>query len=71
MERFLIEFVRAKDDRHFAWVPWGLSVAQLTSIAVAVIGIVVIARLSPLPEVSAGPWLSQGAAAGSPGKSPT
>jgi phosphatidylglycerol:prolipoprotein diacylglycerol transferase len=42
VERFLIEFVRAKDDRIFG----PLSVAQVTSVLVALAGIAIMVRLS-------------------------
>ncbi|HUL02514.1 MAG TPA: prolipoprotein diacylglyceryl transferase [Gemmatimonadales bacterium] len=50
VERFLVEFVRAKDDR---WLG-PLSLAQLTSIAMVIAGVVVVVRLArpdaaPLP----------------------
>ena len=41
VERFLIEFVRAKDDRIFG----PLSVAQVTSLLVALVGVVIMVRL--------------------------
>jgi phosphatidylglycerol---prolipoprotein diacylglyceryl transferase len=41
MERFLIEFVRAKDDRIFG----PLSVAQVTSLLVALAGVAIMVRL--------------------------
>lgn len=53
VERFLVEFVRAKDDR---WLG-PLSLAQLTSIAMVIAGAVVLVRLNapdpvplPIPE---------------------
>lgn len=41
VERFLIEFIRAKDDRFFG----PLSLAQLASLGVVLIGVVITARL--------------------------
>jgi phosphatidylglycerol:prolipoprotein diacylglycerol transferase len=58
VERFAIEFLRAKDDR----IPGGLSVAQLASIVMIVVGVTVIARLSKLPAIEPGAWLKMGSA---------
>ncbi|HET9948603.1 MAG TPA: prolipoprotein diacylglyceryl transferase [Longimicrobiales bacterium] len=41
-ERFLVEFLRAKDDRFFA----GLTLAQLISVAIVIVGVVGASRLS-------------------------
>lgn len=41
IERFIVEFLRAKDDR-FPWA-FGLSMAQLIALAVIVVGVVVMA----------------------------
>jgi phosphatidylglycerol:prolipoprotein diacylglycerol transferase len=41
LERFLIEFVRAKDDRIFG----PLSVAQVTSLLIALAGVAIMVRL--------------------------
>jgi phosphatidylglycerol:prolipoprotein diacylglycerol transferase len=57
VERFGIEFLRAKDDR----LPGGLSIAQLASIVMVVIGTAVIIRLSPMAAADPGTWLQTGA----------
>ena len=59
IERFGIEFLRAKDDR-FAGM---FSVAQVTSVLMLIVGTLVIARLSPLPRANPGEWLAAGAGA--------
>jgi len=46
-ERFLIEFIRAKDDRFLA----GFTVAQFTSIIIAIVGAVFMARWANRDEV--------------------
>lgn len=56
-ERFAIEFLRAKDDRY---LPAGLSVAQLASVGVVIVGAVLIARLSRLVPETPGDWLLRG-----------
>lgn len=48
VERFLVEFLRAKDDRFLA----GFTVAQLTAVVLAVIGVVIMARLKRAPDPS-------------------
>jgi phosphatidylglycerol---prolipoprotein diacylglyceryl transferase len=50
VERFLVEFVRAKDDRVFG----ELSIAQVTSLVVIVVGVVVMAWLRA-PETAEAP----------------
>jgi len=57
LERFGIEFLRAKDDR---LLPAGLSVAQVASILMIIGGIVVMSRLANAPRVAPGPWLLAG-----------
>jgi prolipoprotein diacylglyceryltransferase len=47
-ERFLVEFLRAKDDRFLA----GFTVAQLTSIVIAAVGVIIMARLAKPDEVA-------------------
>jgi phosphatidylglycerol---prolipoprotein diacylglyceryl transferase len=67
IERFGIEFLRAKDDR----LHDGLSVAQIASIVMVIVGTAVIARLSPLPRATPGEWLvmaGAGGAARAPGR---
>jgi phosphatidylglycerol:prolipoprotein diacylglycerol transferase len=46
-ERFLIEFIRAKDDRFLA----GFTVAQLTSIVIAIVGALLMARWAKRDEL--------------------
>ncbi|HXI21373.1 MAG TPA: prolipoprotein diacylglyceryl transferase family protein, partial [Gemmatimonadales bacterium] len=59
-ERFLIEFVRAKDDRIFG----ALTIAQVFSILLILAGIGVVARLRTGPPLDPGPYLThQGEAA--------
>lgn len=52
-ERFLIEFVRAKDDRFLG----PLTLAQGTSLILVLIGTVVVARWKTNDELSSGPYL--------------
>lgn len=59
LERFGIEFLRAKDDR---FLPAGLSVAQLTSVVMVIVGVTLVARLSRLPREAPGEWLVRGGA---------
>jgi phosphatidylglycerol---prolipoprotein diacylglyceryl transferase len=56
VERFLVEFVRAKDDRFFG--PFTL--AQLTSVVLVIIGAVLLARWSKGPGPVPGPYLETG-----------
>jgi phosphatidylglycerol:prolipoprotein diacylglycerol transferase len=42
VERFLVEFLRAKDDRFFG----ALTLAQVISLAVVAVGVVGVARIS-------------------------
>ena len=55
-ERFLVEFVRAKDDRFLG--PFTL--AQLTSVGLVLIGGVLLARWNRGPEVPPGDYLAGG-----------
>src|SRR4029079_2847995 len=48
LERFIVEFFRAKDDR-FAWA-FGLSMAQLIAIGIALVGVVIMAARSRTGE---------------------
>lgn len=59
IERFGIEFLRAKDDRLLGM----FSVAQVASVVMVIVGIAVIARLSPLPREAPGSWLRSGSRA--------
>ncbi|MCZ6915931.1 MAG: prolipoprotein diacylglyceryl transferase [Gemmatimonadetes bacterium] len=47
-ERFLVELLRAKDDRILA----GFTVAQLTSVLIAIAGVIIMARLGKQDEVA-------------------
>jgi phosphatidylglycerol:prolipoprotein diacylglycerol transferase len=53
-ERFLVEFVRAKDDRFLG----PLTLAQLTSVGLILIGTALLARWNRAPEIPPGPYLS-------------
>jgi phosphatidylglycerol:prolipoprotein diacylglycerol transferase len=53
-ERFLVEFVRAKDDRFLG--PFTL--AQLTSVGLILIGATLLARWNRAPEIPPGPYLT-------------
>ena len=44
IERFIVEFFRAKDDR-FAWAV-GLSMAQVIALAIALVGVAIMAARS-------------------------
>lgn len=61
LERFAVEFFRAKDDRLLA----GMTVAQATSIVIVLVGIVLWRRLAPLGKADPGAWLRAGS--GPPG----
>ena len=52
-ERFLIEILRAKDDRFLG----PFTIAQLTSVLLVIIGAALIAKWKPAPELSSGPYL--------------
>jgi phosphatidylglycerol:prolipoprotein diacylglycerol transferase len=54
LERFLVEFLRAKDDRI---LPMGLSIAQGTAIALMAIGVLVWVRLSQATAPDPGKYL--------------
>lgn len=54
VERFLVEILRAKDDRFFA----GFTAAQLTSVAILVVGAMLFVRLRGAGQVPAGEYLS-------------
>jgi phosphatidylglycerol:prolipoprotein diacylglycerol transferase len=59
LERFLIEFVRAKDDRFFG----PLTLAQVVSLGLVLLGILVTHRLGSASDVEAGPYLRRPAPA--------
>lgn len=54
LERFGIEFLRAKDDRFFG----AFTLAQVTSIALVVIGCAMVLRMASRTAAPAGPYLS-------------
>ena len=54
LERFLVEFVRAKDDRLLA----GFTLAQLTALGAVLMGGLLIARFRSAGPAPAGPYLS-------------
>jgi phosphatidylglycerol:prolipoprotein diacylglycerol transferase len=54
IERFLIEIVRAKDDRFLG----PFTIAQLTSVVLVVVGVMVVARLRGTAPVAPGPYLT-------------
>ena len=58
IERFAIEFLRAKDDRA---LPGALSKAQIASIVMVIIGTTLIVKLSSRPAEAPGEWLLRGA----------
>jgi phosphatidylglycerol:prolipoprotein diacylglycerol transferase len=53
-ERFLVEILRAKDDRFLA----GFTIAQLTSVLVVLAGAVIYAKLKNAPDVEPGTYLA-------------
>jgi phosphatidylglycerol:prolipoprotein diacylglycerol transferase len=55
LERFLIEFVRAKDDRWFG----PLTIAQVVSAVLITVGGALLLRLSSGEQASPGPYLAQ------------
>lgn len=63
-ERFLVEFLRAKDDRLLG----GLTVAQGFSLVLVATGLLLAARWGAAAAVSPGPWLPAGAAKAPSGK---
>ena len=54
VERFFVEILRAKDDRFFA----GFTAAQLTSVAILAVGMMLFTRLRGAGQVPAGEYLS-------------
>jgi phosphatidylglycerol:prolipoprotein diacylglycerol transferase len=56
VERFLVEIVRAKDDRFFGT----FTLAQLTSVIIVAIGIVLMYRWRRGPSTAPGPYLETG-----------
>ncbi|HEY4319760.1 MAG TPA: prolipoprotein diacylglyceryl transferase [Gemmatimonadales bacterium] len=58
IERFIVEFWRAKDDRNLAGILSALSIAQVTSIVVVIAGVVTMVVLAKKPQLSTGPWLT-------------
>lgn len=54
IERFLIEFLRAKDDRMFG----AFTLAQATSVVLVLVGAYILSALYRAKEVAPGPYLS-------------
>ena len=54
VERFLIEIVRAKDDRFLG----PFTIAQLTSVVLVIVGMALLNRWRTGPDVAPGPYLS-------------
>ena len=54
IERFLIEILRAKDDRFLG----PFTIAQLTSVLLVIVGAALIAKWKKTPELHPGPFLS-------------
>jgi len=54
-ERFLVEFLRAKEDRLVA----GITLAQLTALAIVLVGAVLAARFKNAGAAEPGPYLSR------------
>lgn len=54
VERFCVEILRAKDDRLLGT----FTIAQLTSVAIVVVGVLLVKVWSPQPAVAPGPWLA-------------
>lgn len=54
VERFLIEILRAKDDRFFG----PFTIAQVTSVILVIAGLTVIARLKDAGRAEPGAWLA-------------
>jgi phosphatidylglycerol:prolipoprotein diacylglycerol transferase len=65
MERFAVEFLRAKDDRFLG----GLTYAQGMSVVLIGVGILIWTRLVGQPAVDPGEWLRRGAGSGKTAKS--
>ena len=57
-ERFVIEVLRAKDDRFLG----PFTIAQLTSVILVGIGLTVMSRLAAAPQADPGPYLTKAAA---------
>jgi phosphatidylglycerol---prolipoprotein diacylglyceryl transferase len=62
IERFFVEILRAKDDR----LVWGLTLAQVTSVLLVIIGAALLARWREGAEVPPGPYLKADQQAPSP-----
>jgi phosphatidylglycerol:prolipoprotein diacylglycerol transferase len=56
IERFIVEFMRAKDDRFAIFAPF--STAQAIAVAIMIVGIVIMARLRESQPAS--PAMSKG-----------
>jgi phosphatidylglycerol:prolipoprotein diacylglycerol transferase len=53
VERFLVEILRAKDDRFFG----PFTIAQVTSVGLVLVGTALLIKFDPGPELSPGPYL--------------
>jgi phosphatidylglycerol---prolipoprotein diacylglyceryl transferase len=53
VERFLVEILRAKDDRFLG----PFTIAQVTSVGLVLVGITLLIKFDPGPELSPGPYL--------------
>lgn len=56
LERFAVEILRAKDDRLLG----AFSVAQVASVVMVIVGVVVMKELTPRPRMAPGEWLVAG-----------
>ena len=65
LERFTVEFLRAKDDRLLG----GLTYAQGMSVVLVVVGFAIWTTLAAKPAVDPGEWLRRGGGDGKPAKS--
>lgn len=61
VERFAVEFLRAKDDRFLA----GMTIAQSVAVASTLLGLWLVSRFAKPERLAPGSWLERGAA-GSP-----
>jgi phosphatidylglycerol:prolipoprotein diacylglycerol transferase len=55
LERFAVEFLRAKDDRFFG----GMTLAQVTSLAIVVIGVIWFSMMKNLGPATPGEYLEK------------
>ena len=64
VERFAVEFLRAKDDRFLG----GLTYAQGTSVLLVLVGVAIWSTLAAKPPVDPGDWLRRGGGSTKPAK---